>query len=306
MKIGIPKAFFYFRYGAMWESFFDALGIETIVSPDTNKDIVERGSSFAVDESCLSNKIYLGHVAWLMDKCDYVLVPRIGSQGRAGTVCTRFFAVYDMIKNTFRDTHLKLLNYNIDLKNKELEPLAFVKLGRALGKTRAQSMFAYWTAKQSERAEQMIAAREQERLLATEGVKVLVIAHPYNIYDQFIGAPVLSALKAMDAVPVLGCAADPKKAAAASYGMSDTLPWVTSRELIGAIAMWREQVDGIIILSTFPCGPDSMVNEIVIRRVKDKPILNLILDGQEGTAGLETRLESFIDIIRFKRDESVG
>ena len=67
-----------------------------------------------------------------------------------------------------------------------------------------------------------------------------------------------------------------------------------------------ERIDGIIILSTFPCGPDSMVNEIVIRRVKDKPILNLILDGQEGTAGLETRLESFIDIIKYKRNESVG
>jgi len=306
MKIGIPKAFFYYRYGALWESFFDALGVETILSPDTNREIVSRGSSLAVDESCLSNKIYLGHVAWLMDKCDYVLVPRIGQQGRAGTVCTRFHAVYDMIRNTFRDTDLKLLHYNIDTRDKEREPAAFVKLGRALGKNRAQSMFAYWTAKQSERAEQMIAASEQERLLESDGIKVLVIAHPYNIYDKYVGAPVLSALKEMDAVPVLGCAADPKKAAAMSVQLSDTLPWVTSKELIGAIAMWRDRVDGIIIMSTFPCGPDSMVNEIVIRRVKDKPILNLILDGQEGTAGLETRLESFIDIIRYKRDSNVG
>ncbi len=306
MKIGIPKAFFYFRYGAMWESFFDALGVETIVSPDTNREIVERGSNLAVDESCLSSKIYLGHVAWLMDKCDMVLVPRIGQQGRAGTMCTRFYAVYDLIRNTFRDTDLKLLHYNIDTKDKQLEPLVFVKLGRALGKNRAHSLYAYWTAKQSERAGQMIAMNEQERLLNLGGIKVLVVAHPYNIYDKYIGQPVLSALKAMDAVPVLGCAADPKKAAAASYKLSETMPWVTSRELVGAIAMWRERIDGIIILSTFPCGPDSMVNEIVIRRVKDKPILNLILDGQEGTAGLETRLESFIDIIRYKRDESVG
>ena len=44
-----------------------------------------------------------------------------------------------------------------------------------------------------------------------------------------------------------------------------------------------------------------MVNEIILRRVKDKPILNLIIDGQEGSAGIETRLESFLDIIQFKR-----
>ena len=306
MKIGIPKAFFYFRYGALWESFFDALGVETIVSPDTNREIIERGSNLAVDESCLSGKIYLGHVAWLMDKCDYVLVPRIGHQGRAGTVCTRFNAVYDLIRNTLRDTNLKLLHYNIDTKDKQLEPLVFVKLGRVLGKPRAHSLYAYWTAKQSERAGQMIAMNEQERLLNLGGIKILIVAHPYNIYDKYIGEPVLSALKAMDAVPVLSCAAEPKKAIAASYAVSETVPWATSRELIGAIALWRDKIDGIIILSTFPCGPDSMVNEIVIRRVKDKPILNLILDGQEGTAGLETRLESFIDIIRFKRDESVG
>ncbi len=59
-------------------------------------------------------------------------------------------------------------------------------------------------------------------------------------------------------------------------------------------------------MSTFPCGPDSLVNEVVIRKIKDKPILNLILDGQEGTAGLETRLESFVDIIKFKRKDEVG
>ena len=32
-------------------------------------------------------------------------------------------------------------------------------------------------------------------------------------------------------------------------------------------------------------------------------LLNLVLDGQSGTAGVETRLESFIDIIRFKEGQ---
>ena len=43
-----------------------------------------------------------------------------------------------------------------------------------------------------------------------------------------------------------------------------------------------------------------MVNELIARRVKGIPMLNLVLDAQSGTAGVETRLESFIDIIRFK------
>lgn len=67
--------------------------------------------------------------------------------------------------------------------------------------------------------------------------------------------------------------------------------------------MLREQADGLILLSAFPCGPDAMVNELITRRVKGLPILNLVMDAQSGTAGVETRLESFIDIIRFQRGE---
>jgi predicted nucleotide-binding protein (sugar kinase/HSP70/actin superfamily) len=63
----------------------------------------------------------------------------------------------------------------------------------------------------------------------------------------------------------------------------------------------REKVDGILLTSGFPCGPDSLVNEMIMRKNKDIPILNLVIDGQDGTAGMETRLESFVDIIRFKK-----
>ncbi len=306
MKIGIPRAFLYYKYMNLWESFFDALGIDYIVSPHTTKEIVARGTNLAVDEACLSSKIYLGHVDWLIGRCDRILVPRIAGYGKAGTVCTRFQGVYDMVRNTFRDAELPLLHYNIDLKSLENEPVAFVKMGTSLGKKRRRSLFAYWTAKQAEKAGEMIAAREQEQLLRGGGIKLLVVAHPYNIYDRYVGAPVLRVLGQMGATAVLACAADRRTAVTRSRALSETVPWIDSKELLGAVALYRERVDGIVLMSTFPCGPDSMVNEIIIRRVKDKPILNLLLDGQEGTAGLETRLESFVDIIKFKRDEFVG
>lgn len=300
MKIGIPKALLYYKYAALWERFFDALGIEYIVSPDANKDIVSRGMSLAVDESCLSFKTYLGHVDWLIDRCDCIFVPRISDYGKAGTVCTRFQAIYDLVKNTFREKDPQLLHYNIGLHTLENEPAAFIKLGRALGKSRAQSLLAYLSAKQAENEAIAKAAAGQKELLLSDGIKVLVISHCYNIYDTYSGEPVLRTLRAMGAVPVIGCDFDPREAATSSLILSDTVPWLSSKELLGAAALYHEMVDGIIILSAFPCGPDSMVNEVVIRRIKDKPVLNLILDAQEGTAGLETRLESFIDIIRFR------
>ncbi len=301
IKVGIPKALLYFKYAQLWETFFYSLGVDYVVSPDTNKEILAKGINLAVDETCLPSKIFLGHVDWLMDKCDCILVPRISSFGRNNMVCTKHQAIYDVTRNTFRDRNIKILNYNIEKSNLEAEVSAFVKIGTHLGKKKAQSLIAYWNAKQAQKAESIIAINEQQKHLQEKGIKILIIAHQYNIYDKYIGEPILRILHELGVIPISGCVIDEKTAIQKSVQLSNTLPWILSKELVGAIAEYRDYVDGIILLSSFPCGPDSMVNEIIIRRVKDKPILNLVLDGQEGNVGIETRLESFTDIIKYRR-----
>lgn len=79
------------------------------------------------------------------------------------------------------------------------------------------------------------------------------------------------------------------------------MPWLVSRELIGATMMLHDRIDGIVLVSSFPCGPDSMTNDAILRCVQGKPILNLTIDGQTGAAGLETRIESFVDILRYQK-----
>jgi predicted nucleotide-binding protein (sugar kinase/HSP70/actin superfamily) len=148
--------------------------------------------------------------------------------------------------------------------------------------------------------------RAQQQLLQEEGLKILVIAHKYNLYDKYIGEPIMQALKALGTIPIDGSIVDRKSATQKAQVLSKTLPWAMNKELVGAIAEYQDSVDGIILLSSFPCGPDSMVNEIIIRRIKNKPIINLILDGQEGSAGIETRLESFVDIINYRRNSEIG
>ena len=75
-----------------------------------------------------------------------------------------------------------------------------------------------------------------------------------------------------------------------------------NRELIGALLCLHEDIDGIVLVSAFPCGPDSMTNDAVTRCIKGKPMLSLTVDAQSGTAGLETRIESFIDILTYQRE----
>lgn len=304
LKIGIPRAFLYHKYHVLWQSFFDALDIECVISPETNKDIVDRGTSLAIDEACLSSKVYLGHIDWLLTRCDRILVPRISSYGSAGTVCTKFEAIYDVVHNTFRDQSINLLHYNLDPRNSEREMKAFLRIGKSLGKKKTACIMAYLVAKQAEKTAQLLEQHELEKTLEKQGTKILLVAHRYNVCDRWIGEPVVQTLQDMGAIPIVADHINTRDALARSGEISQTLPWAFNRELTGAVAMLRDQVDGIILMSTFPCGPDSLANEILIRRVKDTPILNLVVDGQEGRAGLETRLESFIDIIRWRQEES--
>jgi len=77
------------------------------------------------------------------------------------------------------------------------------------------------------------------------------------------------------------------------------LYWKYSKESAGAVELAKNNVDGIVFISSFPCAPDSMVNELIIRKIK-LPYLNIIIDDLNSLAGIETRIESFIDIIEQK------
>jgi predicted nucleotide-binding protein (sugar kinase/HSP70/actin superfamily) len=121
------------------------------------------------------------------------------------------------------------------------------------------------------------------------------------IADPYIGRPITDFLKKNGVVPIRADIVDRESALKHSAELSPTCKWQLNREIIGSIAMNKSKVDGIILLSTFPCGPDAMVSDLLLRRIKDKPMLDLVLDGQNGTAGVETRLESFLDIIRFQK-----
>lgn len=39
-----------------------------------------------------------------------------------------------------------------------------------------------------------------------------------------------------------------------------------NKELLGAFSYYKDKVDGIILITAFPCGPDSLTNEMIIRK----------------------------------------
>ena len=71
ITIGIPKAFLFYRYNILWTTYLKKLKCKIIYSNNTNKNTIRLGNTYSIDESCLSSKIYLGHVAEIKDICDF-------------------------------------------------------------------------------------------------------------------------------------------------------------------------------------------------------------------------------------------
>ena len=298
--IGLPRALLYHRYGVLWRTFFSELGIQTVLSPQTNREIMENGASLITDESCLSAKVFFGHVQALLGACDYILVPRISNYGRLPNFCVRFEALYDMRRNVFRHTGQKFLSYDLNALSGWEEDSAFMNMGQTLGCSAKQVKKAYKAAKKEEQHTWKLRVQAQEQVYKSDGIKILIAAHSYLIEDVYLGGSLVNILKSLNTVPVRADLVDRDAARNRCLELLPTCKWEVNQELVGGILQHRDQVDGIILLSAFPCGPDAMVNEMLLRTCKGIPMLNLVLDSQVGTAGMETRLESFVDIIRFK------
>jgi len=301
IKIGIPRGLLYYKHKELWKTFFEELDCEIILSPKTTKKILENGINYSIDECCLSAKVYMGHVNALRGKADYIFIPRIVSFGKNEITCTKFHGIYDIVKNTFDD--IKLLDYNLDVNNGKSELRGFFKLGLNFTRNPFKIYYAYKKAKTAQWNSNKIEELEQEKLLDEDKLKILIVSHSYNIYDEFIGQPIVKHLKKLGVVPIYAGLADGECSRAASTSLSTSLYWTYNKELIGSIEYYKEKIDGIIFLVAFPCGPDSLVTEICQRKVKDTPLITIVLDELQGEAGLRTRLESFIDIISMKKHD---
>lgn len=293
--IGIPRALLYYYDKDLWLGFFKYLGYETIISPPSNKKILEDGVRLASDEACFSLKLYLGHILELEDKCDVILVPRLYCIKKSEQVCTNFNSLYDLVNNL---VDVKIINYNIDLTSRKSEVKAFLKLGKACGKTYFKSYKAYKYAREEKLKIRLQKEKEQKEKLRTNKIKILLAGHPYNLYDDLIGKGIIKYLEDNDIELIYSDKINHKLIDTYCEKISKDIHWTHSKEVMASIKYYQDKVDGIIIISSFPCGPDSLSIEMVNHKIKDIPLISLIFEDLNSETGVITRLESFIDILK--------
>ncbi len=322
IKVGIPRALYYYQYYPMCKAFFEGLGAETVVSPPTNKAILSSGASRAGAETCLPVKVFFGHVKFLVEKCDCVFIPAIRSLGRKAYHCSKFLGLPDMTKALIPECP-PILDPEIDLNQgrRRLYQIIYT-LGRYFTSDKGKVKKAVEEAWKVNLAYSNRMSREGiTPIQALEGIyqskeevdpgdnmlpslRIGVIGHPYVIYDDYISHRLISRLQGMGAEILTPEMMGEEALHIAMTSLVGKQHWSFEADIIGAGECYLEaKVDGIISVAVFGCGPDSMLINVVQRRARElkTPFLHLSLDEHTSEGGLVTRLEAFLDMVERRK-----
>lgn len=293
MKIGIPKGLLYSKYHVFAENFFVRLGAEIIVSPDTNKEILDAGVKSCVDDACLPIKVFHGHVSWLCGRCDAVIIPRFVTIEEKKYICPMFCGLTEMIKNSVPDLPPVVSEPIYSLSDETLFAWA-VKTAKPVtgNKNDIQDAFAYALDKQKK----YVSGFNDSGFM----FKAALAGHAYNINDAFINMNLKKKLNILN----IGVVTPDRVGRTAIEAEVDRLfkkPfWYFAQQYYGSVVHLYKTggVDGVIYVSAFSCGIDSVVIELIRSVTGDFPFMILKIDEHTGEAGFDTRIEAFADMLK--------
>ncbi len=137
--------------------------------------------------------------------------------------------------------------------------------------------------------------------LGRERVTVGVVGHPYLLADRLVNKSLIRWLEEAGAQAWPCTMLSPEVLERESRRVPVT-SWSYERELLAATSHFvrRPEVQGVVYLTSFGCGPDSLTVEMARREITSrcgKPLLEVVLDEHTGDAAVRTRAEAFVDMI---------
>jgi predicted nucleotide-binding protein (sugar kinase/HSP70/actin superfamily) len=292
MRVGIPKGLLYDKYQPFFQTFFEELGAELIISPDTNKDILDKGVKYCVDEACLPVKVFHGHVASIKDKCDLVVIPRIMQLRDREFICPKFCGLPEMVMNSIPDMP-KATMAPIYMNTKEkLNNWAKIT-GRQVTNNRVRIQKAFEAAVENQ------AKYKTGFDYKDSSMKVALAGHPYNIYDTYLNMNLVKKLKKLGVGVVTEEFIDEEIKDKETSKLYKKPFWSFARDNYAFTSHTASKgiANGIIYISSFACGIDSVVIELIKHNIGDFPFLVLKIDEHTGEAGIDTRIEAFVDML---------
>lgn len=331
MRVGIPRALSYYTFFTLWRVFLEELDTEVIISKQTNRKILEHGIKETVNDACIPIKVFHGHVFDLAGKVDYIFIPRMVSADGKATFCPKFLGLPDMVR--FADVPLPaIIDVRYNLKGLPGGLLRFfiavavalgVKNPLVIGRAAFKAIIAQ---KKFERlllrglkpveALEVIFGKGKlqdyelcglpDKWRGGDRVSVALLGYPYAVYDPYISAGVYEKLHKMGVNVVTYEQIPLKEMRRYSKVMPQNFFWYYSNQVCWAGLYLLDKgdlVDGIIHVTAFGCGPDSMVDKTLELEAKHAglPFLSLTIDEHTGEGGVQTRLEAFVDMLWAKQ-----
>jgi len=324
--IGIPRAISYYYNYPFYYGYFKALGYDIVLSDKTTTKLINEGSKHVVSDTCLPIKVFVGHVVNLISKgCNKIFIPSLQSTAYKVNNCTKVRGLPEIIRNVI-DKPFTMIEPTLDKTNDiSFKDFCFDTANQLgiydeslINQAIKSGWLMYDNFKQmtvsgipfEEALENAINNKTAKKTIEiVKPISVVIMAHGYNLFDERISMRLIPKLENMGVKVYTGLNVSKQDAIDSIQQIGEIQYWANELDLTGAAAyyMLNGKIDGIIALSAFGCGPDSlMVKEMEYHAVENKlPMIHLNIDEHTGEAGFLTRVEAFVDMLLRKKRRKI-
>jgi predicted CoA-substrate-specific enzyme activase len=316
-RIGIPKMLLFHELYPLWHAFFKHLGVEIVLSDNTNKRIIHSGIETVPAETCFPAKVAHGHIENLMQKdIDYIFLPSVINMSQHNPGIEESFAcpyaqTIPYISSAafdFEKAGIKVLRPYVYLARGEKDLTKSLKeIGTELGKSDRQVKNAVTAGLKSQGmfyAACQARGREVLDGLGDDGRAFVIVSRPYNGCDNGVNLELPKKLRDLGALamPMDFLPLD-------SINLSkewENMYWRYGQKIMSAAEIIRKDKRLFAIyITNFGCGPDSFIAHFFREAMRGKPYLQIEIDEHSADVGAITRCEAFLDSIEHARIKEV-
>jgi predicted CoA-substrate-specific enzyme activase len=315
-SIGLLPSLLTHTFYPLYAHFFAALGLRVVKVEEPDPAGMEAAGAAFCFPALLSHGL-LGSL--LRQDVDHLFIPQVknaaiepAKAGEPNCTCPFVQAEPYYLKATFhRQLAPKLLTAVLDFQDQRALRQAFAGVGRQLGFSRREAIEAFekgWEAMLAMRREMQEIGRRYLDSLSPEETGVVLFGRAYNAFSRQgnMGIPHKFASRGYRIIPHDFLPLD--EGSKADLGW---MFWSSGRHILRAAERVRRQTNLFgVYVTNFSCGPDSFLTGHFRDLMGEKPSLMLELDAHTADAGIDTRIEAFLDVVagyrQLAREKSVA
>lgn len=312
-RIGIPRSLAFHDLFPWWRTFFAELGMDVVLSSDTNSEIVRLTAQTAAAETCYPVKLAFGHVAELLGKdVDFVFLPSVLDREDAGPGQTRnHYCPYIPAAPHMVAAHVgrgadaaRYLTFPFHMQQPVARRRELGVLAGRLGVSRRRVLAAAEKGDAAQAAFYRSLRALGHTALASLGHErtgVVVVGRPYNTCDLGVCQDLPRKLRKLGVLPI---PMDLLGGMGVDLGEDHRdMYWRSGQAILGTARLVAAHPHlQAIYLTSFHCGPDSFLLTYFRREMAGKPFLELEVDDHTAEAGIVTRCEAFLDSLHIHRE----